>query len=200
MAISKLFDIPAKYSVWLQSWTGVFSFAGTFVFLFLLLETFSAYSVVKDQNSHVRHGKIALAETKENQLAVQSYEQDLQKLTPEQIGFQRKKFNLAVSSEYMKERLKKWQKQLKIQNITIQTSTIKSSPLNANLKVITYSIEAKVPNDKILYQLVEKVQSESHGLVSVTNITLKRTKDSPALVKDEKLIEGTIDFDWTFLS
>jgi hypothetical protein len=121
--------------------------------------------------------------------------------------FHRKHLNHPTSPDFFKEKIQKWQKQLKIQTLNTQIGAPVLESGSDNLWRIPISIDLSVLKDKIFFQLLEKIQWEIPGLILIKNFTISRvsalTDDMVRELirgsgKDIKLFQGKIELEWVY--
>jgi hypothetical protein len=190
---------------WLQPSTGVFSLLSICAFILSLSWSLIAYNRMVDAQKRTVTSLSTLHSTETDHGIVHVYNEALRQVSRELLDFQRKKFDQSVSVDAMKGYLKKWQKLLKIQTLTTDSSSISGLSGSLDLKKISYTLEVKVLSDKILYQLIDKLQTEVPGLVVIRHLSLeKKSTGAPSRPansdKNTALIEGKIEFDWIFVN
>lgn len=115
-------------------------------------------------------------------------------------------FNKPVTIEKLKEFLKRWQTSLRIKTLDVEIGTPEPYNQGQNIMMTPLKLTAHVLNDKILYQLIEKLRNDAPGLIVISNVEFKRTAMASVetlnqLVsgKTTPLIEGKIICNWFFL-
>lgn len=116
------------------------------------------------------------------------------------------KFNQPTSFLALKNHLKKWQSTLRIKTLNVTIESPKPHARGKNIMFAPITLKAHVLNDKMLYQLLEKLQHDAPGLIVLKHVDLKRvagsshrTLDQLLSGKTNTLVEGTIACDWFFI-
>jgi hypothetical protein len=205
--------IPTKYSLslFLRPWTHL-STGGIMGALFAaLMLTFAWFFW-----HHAYYSKLGVTiERAEQRLkALQADEKtlaELQKASQQGLqvyqDFHRKHIDRPAGPEYLQEKIKKWQKQLKIETLHTQVGAPILESEEHKLWRVPITVDLSVLKDKVFFQFLDKVQWDIPGVVMVKSFTITRvsalTDDMVRELirgngKDIKLFQGKIELDWIY--
>jgi hypothetical protein len=197
-------------TLWYRSWLSINVGGVVFFTLIMVLVstigafiTYTKHDVHKEQREEV---KKILEEVKKIYFLEEQYQYTLNAKEDANLRNQYKKFNQPTSFSEMKTYLKKWQTDLRIKTINVTMEAEKVYDRGKNITLIPIRFTVHLQNDKMLYQLLEKLQNEIPGHIVIKHIDVKRmagmspeTIDQLLIDKTNSFIEGTVACDWFFI-
>ena len=195
---SKTWHIP-----WVSTSTGGVLILTTTLLLLSIIGAVTTYTTYNIKEQELEKSRNNLEHVKDLFFLEEQYQLAFENKNSSHIGADYTKFNQPTSVSALKSYLKKWQTNLHIQSIRVNIEAARPSSRGKGIMIVPIQITAHVLTDKMLYQLLEKLQSETPGLIVIRRVDLKRSNESPhitldQLISDKKttLIEGTILCDW----
>lgn len=142
----------------------------------------------------------------QQQLQLIKFEEDKKKFSGTFNSFKQANFSKAIRPEDIQYLLQKWQNFYRIETLHLKLDSRVVFQQNLNLKKVPVVISVKTLKDYQFYGLLNKIQNELPGKVSLKSFSLKRVSSlTPDMVKDiaqgkrrVTLFEGKIEFDWFY--
>ena len=192
---------------WLSRNTGGVLILTSAFFLISVIGTIATYTTHTIKEQELRSAKNDLEKVKNLFFLEEQYQSAYDNKSSSQLSVQYEKFNQPTSFSAMKSYLKKWQTNLQIKTLNVKIGPAKPHIRGKGIKTASLHLTAHVLNDKMLYQLIEKLQSDAPGLVVIRHIEMKRTNTSTSpttidqllLNKTPAIVEGIIKCEWFFL-
>jgi hypothetical protein len=181
---------------WYQPWHSINTGGIVILTLVLLLicgvgffTTNANYSVHNQQREDVQK---KLEEVQTHYFLEEQYQFALNNKDNPKLSKHYAKFNQPTSFSEMKAYLKKWQTDLRIKTLNVTMEATRSHGRGQNIQLVPMRFTVHSLNDKMFYQLLEKLQNEAPGLIVIKHVDLKRVAGHyPETI--EQLLAGKID-------
>jgi len=194
------------YIPWLGSNTGGVLLITITLFLMSALGTLAIYTTYTKNGSELQLAKKDLEHVKSLFFLDEQYQSSIDAKTHSQLNAQHAKFIQPTTFAAMKAQLKKWQTNLRIKTLNVAMAAAIPHDRGDGIMSTSIRLTAHVLNDKMLYQLLDKLKNEAPGHIVVRDINLKRvaspsseTIDQLLSGKTTSLVEGIIICDWYFM-
>lgn len=191
---------------WLSSKTGGILVFTSALFLISVIGTMTTYTTYTIKQQSLKDAKKELEHVKNLFFLDEQYQSASDNKKSSQLSAHYSKFKQPTSFTAMKAYLKKWQSTLRIKTLNVTMEPAKPHTHGKGIMVAPITFKAQVLNDKMLYQLIEKLQNDAPGLIVLKHVDLKRLAgSSPQTIdqllsgKKNTLVEGTIVCDWFFI-
>ncbi len=200
------FNFETWHIPWLSQKTGGILVLTSVLFLTSIIGVMTTYTTYTIKQENLRDEKKDLESIKNLFFLEEQYQSAVDNKTSSHLSAHYLKFNRPTSFAAMKAYLKKWQSTLRIKTLNVTMESAKPYTRGKGIMVVPITLKAHVLNDKMLYQLLEKLQNDAPGLIVLKHIDLKRVVGSSLqtinqLLSGKKniLVEGTIVCDWFFI-
>lgn len=191
---------------WLSAKTGGILILTSTLFLISVIGAMTTYTTYTIKQQNLKDAKKDLEHVKNLFFLNEQYQSAFDNKTSSQLSAHYAKFNKPTSFSSMKAYLKKWQSTLRIKALNVTMEPAKPHTRGKGIMVVPITLKAQVLNDKMLYQLLEKLQNDAPGLIVLKHVDLKRLAGSSSQTIDQllsgktnTLVEGTIVCDWFFM-
>ncbi len=191
---------------WLSAKTGGILVLTSALFLISVIGAMTTYTTYTIQQHSLKNAKKDLEHVKNLFFLDEQYQSAFDNKTSSHLSAHYAKFNQPTSFSAMKAYLKKWQSTLRIKALNVTMEPARPHTRGKGIMVAPITLKAHVLNDKMLYQLLEKLQNDAPGLIVLKHVDLKRLAgSSPQTInqllsgKTNTLVEGTIVCDWFFM-
>lgn len=200
------FNSETWHIPWLSSKTGGILILTSALFLISVIGAMTTHTTYTAKQQSLKDAKKELEIVKNLFFLDEQYQSALDNKTSSHLNAQHTKFTQPTSFAAMKAYLKKWQSALRIKTLHVSMESAKPHTRGQGIMVAPITLKAHVLNDKMLYQLLEKLQNDAPGLIVLRHVDLKRLAgSSPQTIdqllsgKTNTLVEGTIVCDWFFM-
>ncbi|MDP3371359.1 MAG: hypothetical protein Q8S21_00465 [Candidatus Paracaedibacteraceae bacterium] len=191
---------------WLSKETGGFVALTSFVAIALILSMIKTQKTLIKKESVLAISNSELRQTEKLFFLDEQYQSELDNHLNTKNIHKFHKFNQPTTVEILKDYLKKWQTALRIKALNVEIGNAEVYNQGQGIMTASIKLKAHVLNDKMLYQLIEKLQTEAPGVIIIRNVDFKRTSAASTETlnqlisgKATPLIEGTIICNWFFL-
>ena len=191
---------------WLSASTGGILIFTSALFLVTVIGTMTVHTTYTDNQQRLRDAKKDLEHVKNLFFLDEQYQSAFDNKSSSQLSAQYTKFNQTISPSAMKAYLKKWQSTLRIKMLNVTMEYPRPHTRGKNIMIVPLTLKAHVLNDKMLYQLLEKLQNDAPGFIVIRHVDLRRVAgSSPQTIeqllsgKTNALVEGTIMCDWFYM-
>lgn len=191
---------------WLSVKTGGLLILVSSLFLISVIGAMTTYTTYTLHQKSLKDAKNDLEHVKTLFFLDEQYQSAFDNKTTSHLSARYAKFNKQTSFSAMKAYLKKWQSTLRIKTLNVTIEPARPHTRGKGIMTAPITLKAQVLNDKMLYQLLEKLQNDVPGLIVLKHIDLKRIAgSSPQTIdqllsgKTNTLVEGTIVCDWFFM-
>ena len=199
-------SLNAWHTPWLSTKTGGMLVLTCALFLISLIGTITTHTTYTISQQSLKNAKKELEVVKNLFFLDEQYQSSFDNRNSSHLSAKYSKFNQPTSLPAMKAFLKKWQSTLRIKTLNVTIEPQKTHTHGQGIMIAPITLKAHVLNDKMLYQLLEKLQQDAPGLIVLRHVDLKRlTGSSPQTIdqllsgKANALVEGTIVCDWFFI-
>lgn len=201
------FSIKELALPWLSKQTGGIFALTSFVAVALIISTIKTQKTLITKESELEVSTSELMQTEKLLFQDEHYQSELSNHLKSENISKFFKFNQPTTVDMLKNSLKKWQTSLRIKALNVDIGNVEVHNQGQGIMTAPLKFTAHVLNDKMLYQLIEKLQNDAPGLIVIHNVEFKRTAAASAETLDQlvsgkttPLIEGTIICNWFFLS
>ncbi len=191
---------------WLSAKTGGILILTSSLFFITVIGAISTHTTYTINQQILKDAKQELEVVKNLFFLDEQYQSAIDNKTSSNLSAQYSKFNQPTSFSAMKTYLKKWQSTLRIKTLNVTMEPAKPHTHGQGIMMAAITLKAQVLNDKMLYQLLEKLQQDAPGLIVLRHVDLKRLAGSSPQTIDQllsgkanALVEGTIVCDWFFM-
>ena len=198
--------LNASHATWLSTRTGGLLLLTIALFFISVIGAMTTYTSYTEKQQTLKNEKNELEQVKTLFFLNEQYQAASDNKSSSRLSAHYSKFNQPTSFNALKNHLKKWQSTLRIKTLNVTIESPKPHTRGKNIMFAPITLKAHVLNDKMLYQLLEKLQQDAPGLIVLKHIDLKRiagssprTLDQLLTGKASTLVEGTILCDWFFI-
>jgi hypothetical protein len=199
-------NLKAWQTHWLSTKTGGILILTSAFFFITVIGAISTHTTYTINQQILKDARQELEIVKNLFFLDEQYQSAVDNKTSSNLSAQYSKFNQPTSFSAMKIYLKKWQSALRIKTLSVTIEPAKPYTQGQGIMIAPITLKAQVLNDKMLYQLLEKLQQDAPGLIVLRHVDLKRLAgSSPQTIdqllsgKSNALVEGTIVCDWFFM-
>lgn len=199
-------NLKTWYTPWLSTNTGGMLILTSVLFLISVIGAITTYTTHTVNQQVLKDAKKELEAVKNLFFLDEQYQSAVDNKTSSNLSAQYLKFNQPTSFSAMKAYLKKWQSVLRIKALNVTMEPAKPYTRGQGIMIAPITLKAHALNDKMIYQLLEKLQQDAPGLIVLRHVDLKRLAGSSSQTIDQllsgkanALVEGTIVCDWFFM-